>query len=161
MAMTSRSPEDRLYDYCQPLAAAVKVVLQMLIGVVIIVILALKLFLFIKPQDNKFFQFLASSHPLTITGYALAISACIELAYMLFTPGPDEAIEPVMLGFSSAALIVSARDDLATFQNATILVVLVAGIAVLFRVRRRNFLDSERDRRRTAAEHMLERVRVR
>ena len=40
----------------------------------------------------------------------LAISAGIELAYMLFTDGPDEAIEPPILGITSAAFFTLAND---------------------------------------------------
>jgi hypothetical protein len=38
-------------------------------------------------------------------GFALACAAVIELAYTLFTDGPDEALNPVMLGVAAALLI--------------------------------------------------------
>jgi hypothetical protein len=45
-------------------------------------------------------------------GKALGISAGIDLGYMLFTDGPDEALTPLMLGVSSAAfLTISEHPD--------------------------------------------------
>lgn len=41
---------------------------------------------------------------LEIVAKALAYSAGVDLAYMLLTPGPDEAIEPLILGLASALL---------------------------------------------------------
>jgi hypothetical protein len=109
----------------------------MVIGFAIIVMLPVKLWLLLSPQSSKLFCLLGSRNPLEITGYALAISACIELAYMLYTEGPDEAVEPLILGFASAALIVSASGSVASFRGAVILVVLVAGISVLFWVKKK------------------------
>jgi hypothetical protein len=34
------------------------------------------------------------------------VSTAIELGYMLFTSGPDEAVEPLILGIAGAALLV-------------------------------------------------------
>jgi len=42
---------------------------------------------------------------LTIIGLALIYSTAIELAYTLFTDGPDEAINPLILGLAAAILI--------------------------------------------------------
>ena len=37
---------------------------------------------------------------------ALALSCGFQLAYMLVTKGPDEAVEPIMLGIASAILLI-------------------------------------------------------
>ena len=42
---------------------------------------------------------------LNLTGDALAAAAAVELVYTLFTKGPDEALDPLMLGLSAAALL--------------------------------------------------------
>ena len=39
------------------------------------------------------------------TGVGLAAAAALELAYTLFTPGPDEALDPLMLGLSATILL--------------------------------------------------------
>lgn len=36
-------------------------------------------------------------HVIAVIATALAVAAALELAYTLFTPGPDEAIDPLML----------------------------------------------------------------
>src|SRR5690242_7990549 len=38
-------------------------------------------------------------------GEILAFSAALDLAYMLFTPGPDEAVDPVIVAIAAAMLI--------------------------------------------------------
>jgi hypothetical protein len=40
-----------------------------------------------------------------VVGGGLATAAAIELAYTLFTAGPDEALDPVMLGLSAALIL--------------------------------------------------------
>ena len=70
-----------------------------------------------------------------IVGYGLALSAGIELAYMLFTPGPDEAVEPLIHASASAALLVLSS-DLDSWQAILTLVVLIASIGGLFWIRR-------------------------
>jgi len=41
---------------------------------------------------------------LQIVSIGLGAATAVELAYMLFTPGPDEAIQPVMMGIASFVL---------------------------------------------------------
>ena len=52
-------------------------------------------FCYFIPPANVAFQIIAS---------ALAAATVIELAYTLFTPGPDEALDPVLLAIASALL---------------------------------------------------------
>jgi hypothetical protein len=145
------SPQSEAEEKCfESRVRRLETVLQMAIGVAITIMLVVKALLFFPLMNTRLHEMfppcildrLASKHPLAIAGYALAFSAAIELAYMLFTAGPDEAVEPVILGFASAALIVSAQPNL-TPQAAVIIVVLVAGIAVLFWVRE-NYIEDER-----------------
>jgi len=41
---------------------------------------------------------------LQIVSIGLGAATAVELAYMLFTPGPDEAVQPVMMGIASFVL---------------------------------------------------------
>ncbi|RUT72931.1 hypothetical protein [Ancylomarina longa] len=41
---------------------------------------------------------------LEIVSIGLGAATAVELAYMLFTPGPDEAVQPVMMGIASFVL---------------------------------------------------------
>jgi hypothetical protein len=78
---------------------------------------------------------------LTIVGYALQFSAGTELAYMLFTPGPDEAIEPLIFGLAATALIEISDGNNETYKSALLLLVLVASVGFLFWVRERFILE--------------------
>ena len=95
----------------------IKSIIQFLIGISLIIILTLKgtVELFetigiVKFLKNEFTDHLLAINTFSYVAKALAISAGIELGYMLFTDGPDEAIEPLMLGVTSAAFFTLAED---------------------------------------------------
>ncbi len=89
----------------------VKTYIQFLIGFALIIILFLKgtvelLNTFEIVSSGS--KFVLVKHFLEIKtfsyiGSTLAISACLDLGYMLFTKGPDEALEPLLLAITSAA----------------------------------------------------------
>lgn len=66
---------------------------------------------------------------------ALAISAAVELAFTLFTDGPDEALDPLMLGLSAALLLTLGKLKLDWTSGLAVLL-LVLALAVLFCIRR-------------------------
>ncbi len=76
---------------------------------------------------------------ITVIASALAIAAGIELAYTLFTPGPDEALDPLMLGLSSGILLLVTMPTDSSLSVATqfsgVLLGVVA-LGVLFLIRR-------------------------
>jgi hypothetical protein len=57
----------------------------------------------------RYFDTLGSGDPTSLflngIGIGLAAAAAIELAYTLFTDGPDEALDPLMLGLASTLLL--------------------------------------------------------
>ncbi|MDX6022860.1 hypothetical protein SIL08_21510 [Scandinavium sp. V105_16] len=65
---------------------------------------------------------------------ALAISCGIQLAYMLITDGPDEAVDPLMLGIASTILLIlsdsNAKDW--TSDRSFAVVMLVICLPILF-----------------------------
>lgn len=69
---------------------------------------------------------------------ALALSSGIQLAYMLVTHGPDEAIEPVMLGIASAILLILSKIEPEKWNicYALVLFVMIVCIAILFALSR-------------------------
>jgi hypothetical protein len=69
------------------------------------------------------------------------VSAGIELAYMLFTPGPDEAVEPLILGLASAALLTASKDSLGV-PDAAVIGIACLAMALLFYVRKK-YIPSE------------------
>ncbi len=111
----------------------------MLIGLLVFVVLC-------KNAGIEFWGILTNSgnHPLNleyslrIVSYGLGISAGIEMAYMLFTPGPDEAVEPVILGLASTLLYVLSLLDPAgsnLIQYSVLIVSISATIGGLFFVK--------------------------
>ena len=44
------------------------------------------------------------------------VSTGVDLAYMLFTPGPDEALDPVMTGLAAAILLGVGQLDFSKIQ---------------------------------------------
>lgn len=137
--MTKQNDMHPLYKKYKPVAKLWKVRLQMLVGAAIPLLLFVRLMLYFSSSPGEIFVLgvLADQHPLHIVSYALAISAGIELAYMLFTPGPDEAVEPLILGLAAAVLLLVSEKDLADFELAWSVLVFTACIGFLFWIRSR------------------------
>ncbi len=125
------------FKRCERIAWRLKTGLQMLIGVSIVALLAAKLGLhaWVPPYVPELWDWLQKTPSLEIVGAALAISAAIELAYMLFTPGPDEAVEPLITGISATVLIVISREDQWHYEGIALIVALTASAGFLFWVR--------------------------
>lgn len=119
-----------------PIASNMKIVIQMLIGVGIVIANAVDFYSLFADVHYEVLKNMTAHNPLELTGYALAISASIELAYMLFTPGPDEAVDPLILGLSSAALIEVSKEKILSNEFAIVISVLIAGIGFLFWVKK-------------------------
>jgi hypothetical protein len=83
------------------------------------------------------------SEILNAIGVALALAAAIELAYTLFTPGPDEALYPLMLGLSAALLLQLGRAEGLDYRQAIAAVLYVGSLGILFTVRK--FLSHEHE----------------
>lgn len=88
------------------LARNCKKIGQGAIGIGIVLWLALKLLsyplAFVFPDTLEKILRLPT---LDVIAYGLQYAAALDLAYMLFTPGPDEAVQPLMLGLAAAALL--------------------------------------------------------
>jgi hypothetical protein len=140
--------ESKLYDLFKSHARDIKVILQMLVGGILALLIILKfihhffvLHLLIG-QVTGFWSypiaflhtFVYSVPTLDIVAFALAYAAAFELAYTLFTPGPDEAVEPLITGLAAVILFLISRISTVTFNNAggiTLLVVALIGLFVL------------------------------
>ncbi len=66
---------------------------------------------------------------------ALAASTVIELAYTLFTPGPDEALDPVLLAVAAALLFQLGETEGFRWQDGVAIIFYSVSLAVLFAVR--------------------------
>lgn len=125
---------EALYQWLRPWAHTAKTALQMIIGVAAAVVIVRS-----AMQHDGFPDVAATTDKIAA---ALAVSAAIELAYTLFTPGPDEAIDPLMLGLSSGLLIISAKLHERPVPLGVALLLGVVGLGVLFAIRHR-FINDE------------------
>ena len=99
-----------LYKILQPYAKNLKIIVQMAIGVFIAIVIVVELWFY--ALDPIPIQLLAAQ-TLGIVGLGLIISTAFELAYTLFTDGPDEAVEPLITGL--AAVILTVRSFFGRF----------------------------------------------
>lgn len=92
------SDQPTIYDPLQPRAKNAKAVLQMTIGIITV-----------TAVGWRYFDTLGGGDPTTLflngIGIGLAAAAALELAYTLFTDGPDEALDPLLLGIASTLLL--------------------------------------------------------
>ena len=134
-------------------AGRVKAWLQMLIGVYALGWLAWAFLLShhtrsCVPITSNSNQFCYAIPPQALTFHviadALAAATVVQLAYTLFTPGPDEALDPVLLAIATALLFQLGKVDSFRWQDG--LAVLLYGVALggLFVVR--VFIAPDEDR---------------
>lgn len=136
------------YKWVKPWPKRIKLFIQFFIGLVITVLLILKFFSNLNEIANnlpEFLSFVKRDSVFRIVGNGLAYSAGIELSYMLFTKGPDEAVDPLILGFASAILIIISDNNLQP-SYALALVVFVFSFAIYLLFYIRNYLlDQENE----------------
>jgi hypothetical protein len=102
-----------LYDVADPPPQWIKALAQMAIGVgTVIALVVLVWFPHIRSGGVAEFA-------LRIAAIGLALAAVVELTYTLFTDGPDEALDPLILGLSSFLLLkISDPETGLTLSNA-------------------------------------------
>lgn len=105
----------------------------MLLGVAIVVAL---LYQYVSSWHRLAVPIVADS-ALTLIGGGLAVSAVLELAYTFVTRGPDEALDPFILGASSFALTnISRGSPRLDLSHAIPLALVAIAIVLLFIARR-------------------------
>jgi hypothetical protein len=93
---------DHLYAWIAPKARLLKAAIQMLIGALAVVDLGTQMW---KGHISWRPGFPTAEHSLALIGSALAAATVAELAYTLFTDGPDEVLDPLMLGITTFLII--------------------------------------------------------
>jgi len=85
------------------------------------------------------FSHIKNIRTLTYVANALAISCGLQLAYMLITDGPDEAIEPIMLGVASVILLILSTVEPSQWgiYNSISIILLILGIFLLHSMSKR------------------------
>ena len=134
---TARNRRSNAYVKLEPYARNVKVYLQMLAGVGLTGLILLKLLHhFIPTLETPFLLAYVYKQPtLTIVGLALAYSSALELAYTLFTEGPDEAIEPLITGLAAAILLGVSKIEISNLGGVLAIAFAVATLGGLFTIR--------------------------
>jgi hypothetical protein len=126
-------------------AHRVKVIVQMCIGIAA-VIWAVWLTVAAAPGDTCIqhtnspkicYGFPPATVILNLAGSALAVATVVEPAYTLFTPGPDEVLDPLALGLSATILLLVAGMTELKLETAAAALVLVIALAALFAIRKR------------------------
>lgn len=135
-----------LYEKAKPTAYGIKVFLQMTVGLGAVLDIAwhVEQSVSMHHGQDPFAPSIAKS--VLVIASALAVAAAIELAYTLFTPGPDEALEPLMLGLSSGILfLITENADKGLSPAVQFSAVLLGSIAlgVLFMIRNRFIGDDD------------------
>jgi DNA-binding XRE family transcriptional regulator len=127
-----------LYHKVQPPAEAIKGYIQIGIGIAVIIVFAWRC------VSHPPGEFNIAQEALRLVGYGLAASAAVELAYTFFTKGPDEALDPLILGVSSFTLIALSRIDPPRLKTGdTIPISLLALVILLLFLARRFLLEVE------------------
>jgi hypothetical protein len=127
------APIPGIYRNQGPRAQDIKALIQMIIGAfAAIFILTMTLYLIVRRQPGVIIQ----QHIFTAIGVALAAGAGIELAYTLFTHGPDEALDPLMLGLSATIVLQLAKVSGFDLKQAISTIVYVAALAGTFATRK-------------------------
>lgn len=136
-----RSPGARLYAVCQPWAYAIKIALQMIIGIGAIAGLCWAL-VHVQGSYHGFNTWKSATDlSIDIITAALSAAGAVELAYTLYTPGPDEALDPLMLGLSAGILLVITRSDIAVGWQFTGVILGIISLWALFGIRQ-HFISS-------------------
>lgn len=131
------SPKKKHYLYKKygRRAKRIKIRLQFIIGSVLVVLLIVKLLCSPFRFSHHLIQQLVDLNTLQLVAKALEYSAGIELAYTLFTEGPDEAVEPVIMGLAAAMLLVISTVDRVDVFAACAALIFVVALAGLFLIR--------------------------
>jgi len=140
-----RQSGDDLYRVADPHAQWVKALVQMGIGIGTVIVVAV-LVCFPALRHGGIAEL-----SLHVVAAGLALAAVVELTYTLFTEGPDEALDPLILGMSSFILlnISDPKTDL-TLSNAGTIALLVLALGGLFVIREQFIEKPKREQERAA-----------
>ena len=84
------------------------------------------------PARNSLIDNFFSQPVLDIVAGGLGVSAGFDLAFMLFTPGPDEAFAPLIKGVAATILLMASDDKTLGLRKAAAMVLLTAIIMALY-----------------------------
>jgi hypothetical protein len=131
---------DRFYIWIAPKAKLLKAVIQMFIGGLAVARLGAYMWHRHSWHWNPLFT--GADDSLALIGRALAAATVVELAYTLFTDGPDEVLDPLMLGISAFLIIELGKTGTHIAWGTGLGLLLTAiTLALLFAIRQK-FIES-------------------
>lgn len=143
------TPVARLYRFAARPVYLVKVICQMLIGLGLAIALIVKIYMFVLTDHQCLADAITLGNKirctdsLAIMAYALALSAGFELAYRMFGEGIQGVIDPLIVGVSSAFLLIvsSLTLEKVDWQLALLLTSLTISIGALLYCKERFALN--------------------
>lgn len=128
-------PPDELSPYksVAPIARYFKSIVQMLIGLTAAAFAIREAWIGLA-EDLPITR--VQDHVFEAIALGLAVAAAVELAYTLFTPGPDEALDPLMLALSAALILQLGKVEDFHWQEAISALTFAAALAGLFVIRK-------------------------
>ena len=114
----------------------------MIVGVALSLLLVIKLIAWglNLNSTNVIIRFVTDNNVLDIIGEGLAVSAGVELIYMLFTDGPDEAVQPLIYGVASIILIILSQRNTILQNDVAFSVLAYASVLALLFYLQREFI---------------------
>lgn len=134
-------PETSLYQKLEAPASKIKTALQMLVGLILALYVLGRLIYEGIHNPAYILETFPAADLLTPIAAALFIATAFELAFLLFTEGPDEAIQPLILGVAAAFLLIISKVgdnnyDPADWYLVVLAVLLALILFLLFRLRK-------------------------
>ena len=140
--------EDGYPPDVQRIARKIKAVLQMAIGLYALGWLAWAFYLSYNIQNcapspntlhnvsQQLCYFIPSASLIfKIIADALAAATAVQLVFTLFTPGPDEALDPALLALAAALLLQLGKVEKFSLEDGAAIVLYSAALGILFLVR--------------------------
>jgi hypothetical protein len=135
---TDRRAEHWLYHKWQKPARTVKICLQMIVGVLTVVAVVAAIVISTTQLARRNGSIgNVTTEIFSVTAAGLAAAAVIELAYALYTPGPDEALDPLILGVSSTFLFLASKSPSLNWQFGVAGVLFAVTLYGLLKVKER------------------------
>jgi hypothetical protein len=148
---TKRPPSAEGYpDRLQSTARRVKAVLQMAIGLYALGWLAWAFYHNYHVQNCVVSSGRQLCSPIpaakvlfSVIADALGAATAVQLAFTLFTPGPDEALDPVLLALAAAMLLQLGNVTTFKWQEGIAIILYSIGLGIIFMIR--IFLAPDKD----------------
>lgn len=141
-----KNKECKLYDIAEPKAKKIKILIQMAIGIGLATLIIIEMISLVYPGIRNIvpskIDLLINKDILKMVSLGLGAATGIELAYMLFTDGPDEAVDPLIMGIAAFTLSQLSDNEFEIKKGIGIFFVVIL-IPILFFVKNKFLKDKK------------------